>query len=479
MIRTADRHLKFCGANLAAFKDHSSRELLLSGPAGSGKTLVSLAKLAAFCDDYPGARCLIVRKTRESLTESALVTWERDILGPQSPVLTKNPNLRKVRQSYKWLNDSEIVVAGIDKPGKVLSAEYDCIYVNEATDLTLEDWEFLQGRLRANAGPWDQIFGDCNPTTPEHWLYKRCQPPLSLCKLYQSKHYENPRYYDPVARKWTPAGHRYIGGRLQRYSGTRRARFLKGEWVAAEGLVYDGYRAEPDPKTGHPGHLRAAGWMPPPSWPRVWGIDWGESSPTVLSMWGVDPLRKSITLFREVYQTRLRPDTLGRWAAKQAMDDLRPEAIVCDIDERKQTEFEQAAREAGCSLVLRTADKRDRGEGITSVQSRFDLADDGQPLIFFVPDSLAQLADATLEEGSHPTSTLAELVQYKYDPKFLKDEPQAGGDHGMDVMRYVDRYVRTTFGGTDVYDADKNAPLPGGFRGYYDSPPGDSRSASW
>src|SRR5262245_22584773 len=56
----------------------TAEEVLLSGPAGSGKTIASLLRVYWVCRKYPGARCLVVRKTRESLTESVLVTWERD-----------------------------------------------------------------------------------------------------------------------------------------------------------------------------------------------------------------------------------------------------------------------------------------------------------------------------------------------------------------------------------------------------------------
>src|SRR5262245_49043147 len=56
-----------------------AEEVLQAGPAGTGKTLANLLRVYWVCRKYPGARALIVRKTRESLTESVLVTWERDV----------------------------------------------------------------------------------------------------------------------------------------------------------------------------------------------------------------------------------------------------------------------------------------------------------------------------------------------------------------------------------------------------------------
>jgi hypothetical protein len=55
-------------------------EVVISGPAGTGKSLACLYKLHYCASEVSRVRALILRKTRESLTESALVTFERDVL---------------------------------------------------------------------------------------------------------------------------------------------------------------------------------------------------------------------------------------------------------------------------------------------------------------------------------------------------------------------------------------------------------------
>ena len=47
-------------------------EVVVAGPSGTGKTLACLWKCAILADQYPGARILIIRKTRRSMTESVL-----------------------------------------------------------------------------------------------------------------------------------------------------------------------------------------------------------------------------------------------------------------------------------------------------------------------------------------------------------------------------------------------------------------------
>ena len=449
-------------------KAYASREpeILLCGSAGTGKSLAMLAKIRRICEGCPGARCLIVRRTRESLTESILVTWERDILSQGKigrSILAKNPTLRRVRQSYRFPNGSEVVVGGMDKPDKVLSSEWDLIYIPEVTDFKSPvEWETLGGRLRAGRVPFQQIAADCNPTTPHFFLYKRCLE--GGAKLYTSTHRDNPRYFNRTSQTWTPAGEQYLA-RLERMTGARRDRFLKGLWVAAEGVVY-AYDAAI--------HLKPASWKPDPLWKRVWAIDWGKTSPTVLGMWAVDSASRMYG-YRELYQTRLRPDQLGKWAKDQldCGNEPQPVVIVCDHDEERKTDFEKAS---GLSVEL--ADKRDRDKGIEAMQSRFDVADDGLPRVFFRENARETLRgkepDRFLVDAGKPTSCIEEIVGYVWDEDYLEDTPIADNDHAMDEMRYAQRWIASNLcPGSDIrptgfdrpkFDLPTRSPLGMGTR---------------
>jgi hypothetical protein len=45
------------------------------------------------------------------------------------------------------------MIGGMDKPTKIMSSEYDFIYVQEAIELTETDWENLTTRLRNGRCP--------------------------------------------------------------------------------------------------------------------------------------------------------------------------------------------------------------------------------------------------------------------------------------------------------------------------------------
>jgi len=55
-------------------------ELLLEGPAGTGKTRALLEWINYLCERYAGIRVLMLRQTRESMAESVLVEWETEVL---------------------------------------------------------------------------------------------------------------------------------------------------------------------------------------------------------------------------------------------------------------------------------------------------------------------------------------------------------------------------------------------------------------
>lgn len=433
--------LDFYGANADAYNSKRP-EILLAGPAGTGKSYVLLAKCLTLLDKYPGCRGLFCRGTRASLTQSGLVTWEK-ILGPDHPILTRRPVTRRVRQSYEFPNGSELVVAGLDDPGKTLSAEYDFVYIQEATEegVTLDAYETLLRALRNGKTPWTQVMTDCNPTTPTHWLYRRQDGgPLTM---FSSTHRDNPAFWDRRANDWTPAGAAYLEN-LGRMTGPRRKRFLGGVWAAAEGLVYDGY----DPAKHH----HPAGWEPPKEWRRVWGIDWGFVQPLVVQFWAIDP-DKRMHLYREMYRTRTRVEAVAKECAAlvDAGDEPKPEAIVADHDPECIETFKAHGKykkgDESVSLPIRPADKRDRDKGIQLVQGLFDVQKDGRPRIFFRPDARRHRADADLQATGKPTGTLDEIIGYTWKvpgPEQAKDEPIEFNDHGMDCLRYVSVYVNNT-----------------------------------
>lgn len=440
MMGRAWFRLDFHGPNREAMQ-YAGPEMLLAGPAGTGKSFVLLAKCLKLLEMNPGCRGLFCRGTRASLTQSGLVTFEK-VLGDKHPALTRRPVTRRVRQSYEFPNGSEFVVAGLDDPGKTLSSEYDFVYIQEATEegVTLDTYETLLRSLRNGKTPYTQVMMDCNPTTPTHWLYRRQENGGPL-KMFSSRHEDNPAFYDREKGEWTPAGVSYLAN-LGRMTGARRDRFERGIWRSAEGLVYDGY----DPAV----HVHPAGWTAPKDWKRVWGIDWGFVQPLVVQVWAVDP-QKRLHLCREMYRTKTRVEAVAKECAEwvSSGQEPHPDAVLADHDPENIETFRKYGRytqdKTERTLPIKPADKRDREKGIQLVQGLFDKQADGKPGIYFGPDTLTHRADDELKTAGKPTDTRGELVGYVWKvpkPEQAKDEPIEFNDHAMDAMRYVAVHVR-------------------------------------
>lgn len=209
-------------------------EVLMDGPAGTGKSRGCLQKLHFAMEQYPGARALIVRKTRASLSETGLQTFEDHVLGPTHPL--RNGPQRQFRQNYLYKNGAEIIVGGFDNIVRIMSGEYDIIFVQEATEGEEDEIEGLTTRLRNGKMPFQQLLMDCNPSYPRHWLKQRCD--RGQTRRIQCKHEDNPVLWDPVKGEWTERGIAYIAS-LDKLTGATKDRLRYGLWVQATGVIYD------------------------------------------------------------------------------------------------------------------------------------------------------------------------------------------------------------------------------------------------
>lgn len=404
-------------------------EVLLAGPAGTGKSMAALHKMHLAAMKYPGMRGLIVRKTAVSLASTTLVTFREQVIAEallNGDVRFYGGSQEKAAAYLYPRNSSQLVIGGMDKPSKIMSSEYDLAYAGEATELTIMDWEAIISRLRHGKMPYSQALADCNPEAEHHWLKQRCNG--GLMTLLESRHRDNPRYYTADGQL-TAEGRDYIVGKLHRLTGVRRLRLLDGLWAAAEGLVYDGY----DPTV----HL-VDRFDIPQSWTRWWSVDFGYTNPFVLQCWAEDSDGR-LYLYREIYATgRLVEDhartILGIVAPGGVWQEPKPRAIICDHDAEDRATLE---RHLEMSTV---AAKKTVSDGVQAFAARLRPAGDGRPRLFILRDSVVE-RDEQLADAGRPTCTAEEFTSYVWAPgpdgKPAKEIPEKKDDHGMDGGRYM------------------------------------------
>ena len=395
----------------------TSPEVMLSGPAETGKTFAVLYKVDTFLRSYPGAQVTIARKVRATMYGSVLKTYDRirAIRGGVTPFGGQMP------EWYDYPNGSRLWVAGLDNPGKALSSERDMIYVNQAEELDVEDWETLSTRAtgRGAVAPWTQLLGDCNPSHPRHWIKQR-----QGLTFYESRHEDNPSLFRDDGTI-TQQGERTLAV-LERLTGVRYLRLRKGLWAGAEGMVYDQY----DPAI----HLIDR-FEIPSDWRRFRVIDFGYTNPFVCSWYVLDHDGR-LYRYREIYRTQRTVEEHAPVIIEHSKGE-RYEATVADHDAEDRATLEKKG-------VPTTKARKDIRVGIQAVQDRLKIAGDGSPRLFFLKDSLIDV-DESLRDKNKPLCTEDEIVNYVWprsqDNKPVKEVPIQVDDHGMDTMRYAVMYA--------------------------------------
>lgn len=408
------------GSAIGLFESRDG-ELVLSGPAGTGKSRACLEKLHTQALLYPGMRGIILRKTAASLGSTALKTWRVDVVKEALAtglVIYYGGSAQEPPQ-YRYSNGSAIFIGGMDKPSKIMSSEYDVAYVQEATELGIEDWEAIITRLRNGRMAYQQLIADCNPDIPTHWLLARCQ--RAQAKMIECRHQDNPMLYTKDGAL-TARGEDYIG-KLESLTGVRYQRLRHGLWVAADGLIYEDFE---------PAIMKVDPFEIPENWARYWSVDFGFTNPFVLQQWAEDP-DGVLYLYREIYRTGRTVDQHARsiLAVVQPKGpgtpwiEPKPHCIVADHDAESRARF---SKELG--LGTKPANKKVL-YGIQQVQIRMKAK-----RIFFFKDAVI-FRDQTLDDAKKPCSTLEEVPGYVWLPGPAKEQPHKEDDHGMDAMRYL------------------------------------------
>lgn len=412
-------------------------EVLLDGPAGTGKSVACLWRLHLAALRRPGIRCLIVRKTATSLSSTTLVSFDERVAKEAlaQGITTWFGGNQREAAAYRYANGSRILVGGMDKPEKVLSSEYDLIFCDEATELTVTDWETLKTRLRNGVLSFQQQLAACNPAQPTHWLNKRAQ--TGVMRRLVSRHIDNPRYVNADGTR-TTEGAAYLA-KLDGLTGVRRLRLRDGIWAAAEGVIFETWDdaihlIDPFPI--------------PDEWTRWWAVDFGFTNPFVAQFWAEDPDGR-LYLYREIYRTQrtvdehghdiLRcvaeedPDRPGRWIWRER----KPRAIICDHDAEGRVVL---ASRVGIGTIPA---RKGVADGIQATQERLKLAKDGKPRLFIMKGAVVH-RDQDLIDALRPTCTEEEIPGYIWEKpgagarsQAPKEVPLKENDHGCDAMRYL------------------------------------------
>ena len=380
------------------FITSTKRECLYSGAFGSGKTR-SLALKCAMRASVRGAREGLCRKTVVSLKRSTLKTLlEPDGLLP--PILPQGSyDYRKIDGEIMIHGGGSIMLFGMDDAARIASMNLSGCAVDEAVELSERDWTMLRGRIRLSLPDMpNQLYGACNPSTPQHFLAKRfglagghqCKPNCEAITTTSADNWFLPSDYLED---------------LMTMTGVARKRYVDGMWCGSEGLVYDQWD-----------EAKFVVDEVPDEYDRmIVGVDQGYNNPSCFLLLGVFDDR--VYVIDEWYERhKLEQQVIEvakQWKAKHPID--------CFIVDPAAATLRAAMRHADLDVMPAN---NAVFSGIQTVAGRLSSDPSGKPRLVI---------------HRRCTNLLREFGSYEWMSKqdgTLKDQPKKEHDHALDALRY-------------------------------------------
>jgi PBSX family phage terminase large subunit len=271
-------------------------------------------------------------------------------------------------------------------------------YVDEITNIPQGFWQMLLSRLSV---PGAQLFGTTNPDSPFHWLKENYlnRDDLDL-KSWQFRLEDNPSLEE-----------HYVESLKKEYSGLWYKRYIEGQWVLAEGCVYDGF----DEKY----HVIEA----PPSQAKYFivGVDYGTTNPTVFNLIGIN------TSVYPNYWLEVEHFYDSKKAGRQKTDTEHAEDLKRFIADRNVQTIYMDPSAASFKLECMR-------QGINQIHDAENSVIDG---IRFTAQLIAN-GDFKVCRGC--SNTIREFGSYVWDSKWSEkgeDKPIKAFDHSLDAIRYA------------------------------------------
>lgn len=148
-------------------RDYHTRLNVFYGGAGSGKSVFVTQKLVIKALVME-RKILVVRKVGTTLKDSVWQLFIRMLNKVGNPIKSIN----KTDFTIELINGSIILFKSLDDPEKIKSiVGITDVFIEEATELTVDDFTQLNLRLRSKL-PYNQIHIAFNPVSKANWVYK-------------------------------------------------------------------------------------------------------------------------------------------------------------------------------------------------------------------------------------------------------------------------------------------------------------------
>lgn len=265
---------------LRFLRGSNARVNILEGAIRSGKTIIALLRWIMFIAKAPrGGELLMIGRTRDSVWRNMVAPLQNvDLFGDLSRHVVGNygaPTVKILGRVVHVMGASDAKAERVLRGMTVAGA-----LVDEVTTIPEEFFTQLLGRMSVKGA---QLFGTTNPDSPAHWLKKKFLDRIGALT--------NP------LRDWTRWSFTiddnpsleadYVEAIKNEFTGLWFRRFILGEWVAAEGAVFDFWNPNYHDHPTDPGQVIR--WQNLPPMRRLFGtgIDYGTTHATSAIMLGL------------------------------------------------------------------------------------------------------------------------------------------------------------------------------------------------
>lgn len=200
---------------------------ILTGSVRSGKTYVSLLKWAIFVGNMPiDSEFLMTGKTLTSLKRNCLGLLET-LVGSSNFKYSISQKQAKLFDRIVWLEGANDERAESKIRGMTLGGAY----VDELTQIPEDFYTMLLSRLSIKGA---KLYATTNPDTPNHWVKTDIIDNEEIDKKIWNYTLDdnvilkkdNEEYFEQLKKEYQSMG------------GVFYQRFILGQWVLAEGLIY-------------------------------------------------------------------------------------------------------------------------------------------------------------------------------------------------------------------------------------------------
>lgn len=223
---------KFSDKQLLSIANSTASYNFWIGAVSSGKTFASEFALKKAIDERPPGDVMVLGVSRATIQRNILNDFFENILGISPPtskmgsckVYGETPQGEKIARNMHFVGAHDESAIRIIQGSSLVIA-----YVDEVTCMPYAVFKMLESRLRK---PGAILLATGNPEGPAHWLKKE----------YIDKAKErNFNYWHFTLEDNLTLEPSYVENLKKSYHGMWYARYIKGEWAVAHGLVYDGF----------------------------------------------------------------------------------------------------------------------------------------------------------------------------------------------------------------------------------------------